>query len=147
MLKIFEMSTKNMERFKIVELKHGKLISLGKLKVKCFDVKHEGHSSAFRIEERDKVVCYSGDSAYCKNLIEACKNADLAILDSTLPEKWKVPAHMTGEDAGKLAQEACVKKLVLTHIAGAYLKYAVYDAQKHYKGPVIIAKDMMKIKL
>jgi ribonuclease BN (tRNA processing enzyme) len=145
MLKIFEMSKKNMERFKIIELKHGKSIHLGKLNVKCFDVKHEGHSLAFRIEEGNKVLCYSGDSSYCKNLIKACKNADIAILDSTLPEKWRVPTHMTGEEAGRLAREAGVKKLVLTHIAKFYFKYAIYDAQKHYRGPIILAKDMMKI--
>ena len=144
LMKIFDISKKNIRRLNLKELKSGDIIKYKNIKIKCFNAEHDGPSLAFRIEADKKVICYSGDSAYCKSILEACKNADLAILESTLP---KLSTHMGGEDAGKTAKEANVKKLILTHIARSYLNNAKKEARRHYKGKVIIAKDMMKLKI
>ena len=57
-----------------------------------------------------------------------------------------VEEHTTGEDVGRLAEAAGVKKVVLTHvIPGKDEPDSPYtDAvKKHYKGPVVVARDLM----
>ena len=55
--------------------------------------------------------------------------------------------HINGEELGKLAQETKIKKLIVTHVANTYLHQVKKDIRKNYKEKVIIAKDLMKIKI
>lgn len=140
---------KYLNKIKIKELSNQNIVKGSYWKVKSFKVKHEKEVNcfAYRIETKKKIVCYSGDSGYCIGLKEACKNSDLAIIEVTAPKEWKITTHLNGEQAGKLANETKVKKLVLTHIASFYLPKVKKDVAQNYKGKIIIAKDLMKIKV
>lgn len=58
--------------------------------------------------------------------------------------------HTTAEDAGRLAQKAGVKTLVLSHFVPAE-DPAITDqmwmdaARTHFRGTVVVAKDLMEI--
>lgn len=140
---------KYVNKIKIKELSNQNIVKGSSWKVKSFEVKHSKSRKcfAYRIETKKKIVCYSGDSGYCTSLKEACKNTDLAIVEANLPESWNIKEHLTGEKVGKLAKEVEIKKLIITHIASFYLPQVKKDVAQNYKGKVIIAKDLMKIKI
>lgn len=107
-------------------------------------------SLAFRLEADGKVFVYSGDSKYCKQLIGLARNADLALFDSASQEEGLgiKGYHMTPQGAGKVAQEAGVKKLVLTHHYDIKsLQKVLKEAKKYFSGKIIVAEDLMKIKI
>lgn len=140
---------KNPFPIKIFELENSKRKFRG-WKIKSQKVQHSSHQSClgFRIESQGKTIVYAGDTEYCDNLIELSKNADLAIFESSYPDQRPGKEHMTSSEAGKAAIEAGVKKLVLTHFYPICEKYDLKkQAQKTYQGPVILAKDLMEIKI
>jgi ribonuclease BN (tRNA processing enzyme) len=119
--------------------------------VTSFIVKHSLNINclAYRLESGKKTLAFSGDTKDCLGLRRACKNADLAVIEASLPKSRPVKGHMNGELTGKVAKEQGVKKLVLTHISPYYLNNfdVKKDARKFYKGPVLIAKDLMRVKI
>ncbi|MCK4552773.1 ribonuclease Z [Candidatus Pacearchaeota archaeon] len=147
MLKTFHIEKhKNLHRIKVNEIKDN--LKIGCFKIKAFKVKHgKINSLSYRIEIKNKSLCYSGDSSYCEGLKHACKNVDLAIIESTAPKTWNLKNHLTGKEAGKIALESNVKNLIITHVANAYLSKVKKDVKKNYKGKVIIAKDLRRIKI
>lgn len=74
---------------------------------------------AFRILEREtgQVLVFTGDTGYFDGLADFAKEANLFLADVYLYEgNENHPAHLTSKEAGQIAQEAAVKKLVLTHV-------------------------------
>lgn len=84
-------------------------------RVTPFEVVHSKRltSLAYRIE-RHGVLAYSGDSEPCDALVEACRGADLALIEATGPQPR--PKHMTDVQARDVARRAGVRRLVLTHL-------------------------------
>ncbi len=101
--------------------------------------------------EKGKKVVYSGDTLPTKNMIKLAEGADLLIHDSTFfsedfseDEGYK---HANFADVLKIAEEAKVKEVILTHISRRYqdmneLKEKIADHKN-----VRIAKDFMKVVL
>ena len=140
---------KNIGRIQIKELSNKDIVMGIDCKIKPFKVKHGGDLNclSYRIESKKKVLFYLGDSAYSEELIKGCQNSDVAILEATLPEKWKSKEHLTGKEAGKLATESNVKNLIITHVANTYLPEVKRDIRKEYRGKFSIAKDLMRINI
>jgi len=112
-------------------------------------VAHNPESIAYRIiSSEGKSVVYSGDTDFNTNLITLAKDADLLICESAFPDQQKVPGHLTPSLAGEIAQQANVRKLVLTHL---YPQCDLTDiraqCRQKYDGPLIIAEDLMKIEI
>jgi len=135
----------------IKELKNLDSIVGNGWELKCYSTSHSRilKSLAYRLESKNKVLAYSGDTKDCLGLRRACNQADLAILEASWPKAMKTKDHLSAEEAGKIAQELGVKKLVLTHMAPYYLENfdVKKEAEKFYNGQVILAKDLMKIKI
>lgn len=105
---------------------------------------------AFRLEADGKAFFYSGDTKYCKQLAGLAKNADLALIDSSgLGEGLGEGGyHITPEGAGKVAQEAGVKKLILTHHYDVKPQEQILkEAREYFSGEIIMARDLMVIKI
>lgn len=137
-------------RVKIREMKPGHAIKEKDCRVTAYPVVHSQRikSVAYRLTDGRKIFAYSGDSADCPGLRKAVKNADLALIETSHPDSlpWM---HLTAPEAGKIAQETGVKKLVLTHASPYYWqKFDLRkEAKKYFKGPVLLAKDLMKIEI
>ena len=96
--------------------------------------------------EKGKKFVYSGDTMPCRNVIKLSEDADLLAHDSTFFEEIEAK-HANVDEVLKLAKEANVKQLVLTHISRRYqdideMKEKIKD-HPHVK----IAKDFMKVVL
>jgi len=97
---------------------------------------------------KNKTLCFCGDgSNQNKNTIIALvKNCDLLIIENGSMKPSKV--HLHPELVGEIANKSKAKKIVVTHLPPeANIKKIKAIISKYYKGQIIIAKDLMKIKI
>jgi ribonuclease Z len=92
------------------------------------------------------------DTGLCENAIALAENSDLLICEATysseLGEKAENYKHMTAKDAALLANNANVKRLIITHISQRYKTSGeVLDDAKSVYENVEVAHDFMKVKL
>ena len=121
---------------------------------------------AYRFDSADRSIVISGDTTPSDNLIRLAQGADVLVHEAMyLPGIDRIVArtpnasglrqhllksHTSAEDAGRIAQEAGVKLLVLSHLVPAD-DPAVTDqhwidaARVHFRGNVIVGKDLMEI--
>jgi len=122
-------------------------VSIGDLRITTLPLEHAPQSVGYRIiSPGGHVVVYSGDTDYCPNIVELAGGADLLLLECSFPEGQKVAGHLTPSLAGRIAQEAGCRRLVLTHF---YPPCDQSDIQKDcrnvFQGEVLLAEDMMTI--
>lgn len=122
-------------------------IQLPPLTIRSAPTEHTPHSLAYRVETSDgKSVVFSGDTDFCEDLIDLAQGADLLISECAAPEGHKIPGHLTPSEAGRIAQNAGVKRLVLTHFYPNCDEHdLITPCSKHYKGPIILAEDFMHL--
>ncbi len=150
MLKIFSLSGRAPKKKVILkELANGDRVRGRGWKLHSFRAEHGIEALSFRLESTGKIFAYSGDTKDCPGLRQACKDADVAVIETSWPEKMKPKTHMSGDATAKLAQESGIKKLVATHIAPYYLSNfdVRADLKKHFTGKIIVAKDLLSIKI
>ena len=93
-----------------------------------------------------------GDTGRTDNLLEACKDADALVIESTyLNEEAEMAhdfAHLTAQQAAELAVNANVKQLILTHISRRYReKDVLKEAQAVYPNAAVARDfDIFQIK-
>lgn len=90
----------------------------------------------------------SGDTRPCASLIEASAGADLLVHESTFSDDEQERAletrHSTAREAGKVAHEAKVRRLVLTHLSSRHdvdFKPLLEQCKQEYSGPCEVAFD------
>ncbi len=138
----------NKLNYKIIvkELKDNSFIKLRDIKIKTKKMKHIGPSIGYRIEHKNKALVYSGDTGYCKSIIDLGKNSDLLILECAFPDKR--PEHLTPAMCGEIATKTKTKKLLLTHFYPECDKVDIIkQCKKEFKGKIIKAKDFLTIQL
>jgi ribonuclease BN (tRNA processing enzyme) len=110
---------------------------------------HIPGSVGFRIELKDgKKIAISGDTDYCKEVVELALGVDLLVLECSFPDRKKVEGHLTPSLAGRIALESNCKRLLLTHFypvckPGDILR----QCQQVFKGDILLGEDLMKIKI
>jgi ribonuclease Z len=98
---------------KIGDLKDGETVEIDGKTVRPDDVVKEVPG---------RKVVYSGDTAKCDNMIENAEGADLLIHEATCMHEMieDRKGHTSALQAGEIAEEAGVERLVLTHISRRY---------------------------
>lgn len=121
--------------------------------VTAFPVNHgDFEAYGFLIEAEGKRVIYSGDTAPSHELIKAAKGADLLIHECSLPDRLKelAPNHSTPGEVGKVAADAEVKTLVITHLYPELLEElgdALRSIRASFSGKIIVPRDTQIITL
>ena len=122
--------------------------SIGRTTIRPCTVLHTPrlHCIGYRIEHGGKALVYSGDSQYCPSLIRLCGDADVAVLDCSFPANRPGPGHMHAGDCGRVAQEAGVTKLILSHFYPIADRYNVKDqVGKEYGGRILMGRDFLTL--
>ena len=107
------------QEFSINQIKDGYHIDIDNMKIRFLKVNHPVETYAMRFDTDEGSLVYTSDTYFFDDLVLFSRNADLLLAEATLLEvdKDKEPlGHMTSKTAAKLAKEANVNKLILTHI-------------------------------
>lgn len=154
----------SIEAFKIetTELVAGDVIAIGDARVRAVPVAHQPvkHAFGFVIAADGHKAAFSGDTAYCPELIAAAKGADVLVHECFLHAEMKpVPGvrtaatidavrsyHTPPEDVGRVAKEADVACLLLNHFVPVrFDRNAALDGVRQtYMGPVVVGEDLMR---
>jgi len=121
---------------------------------------------AYRFDTPDRSIVISGDTTASDDLIQLAKGADVLVheamylpgvdrLAARVPnhpglKQHLLASHTSAEDAGRVAQEAGVKLLVLSHLVpaddpGVTDEMWIAAARVHFRGPVIVGRDLLEI--
>ncbi|MBU4299159.1 MBL fold metallo-hydrolase [Patescibacteria group bacterium] len=102
---------------------------------------HSSPCLGYRFEIDGKKIAYCTDTGICQNFKELARGADLLITECTLKSGQKTPGwpHLTPEQGARIAKEAGVKKLILTHFDSGN-----YKTIKERKEAEKIAKTIFK---
>jgi len=125
-------------------------IRIGRTRVTAGTVRHSRslHCQGYRVAHDGAVFTYSGDSEYCAGLVALCEGADVAVLDCSFPTQRPGANHMHAGDCGRVAREAGVKRLVLSHFYPMAERYdVVAQAGRTFGGRITMARDRMRITL
>jgi ribonuclease BN (tRNA processing enzyme) len=106
------------------------------------------HCVGYRIEYAGRVLAYSGDSQFCPALVDLCRQADTAVLDCSFPSNRPGPGHMHAGDCGRIARDAEIGRLILSHFYPVAEQFDVKrQAGKFFKGKIMTAKDLQVIRI
>lgn len=123
-------------------------IEIGALNVRPFLVPHFKETYALDVEGEKRVVFSSDCGFECKPVItEVASDSDLLVCEATLQARDDLlqKGHLTAEQAGEIAAEAGVKRLMLTHIWSSLdPQISKKQAENYFPGEVIIAEENRK---
>jgi ribonuclease Z len=75
-------------------------------------------------ERKGRQIVYSGDTRPCTSMVDFARGVDVLIHEATFQEALRERAvetcHSTAQDAAKIAKDAGVDNLILTHISTRY---------------------------
>jgi ribonuclease BN (tRNA processing enzyme) len=98
---------------------------------------------AYRVQTRDVSVVFSSDqNATDPKFVEFAKGANVLIMHLAVAPGADVPLHATPAVVGRIAQEAGVGKLILSHFGLFNIDEAIAALRKYYSGPLIVGADL-----
>jgi ribonuclease BN (tRNA processing enzyme) len=123
------------------------------------------HSFAFRFDTADRSIVISGDTTYSENVVKLARGADVLVHEVVSREFWERPdapqppsvvkhilaSHTDAADAGRVAAEAGVKTLVLSHFVPTEGPSAPSDEQwlaaagRHFTGTIVVGRDLLEL--
>jgi ribonuclease BN (tRNA processing enzyme) len=132
--------------FRIEEYKADDTVKVGDLEMWFQEVPHFTTTFAicFSSLNGGGRLIYGADCRPGDEIVKIAKDADLFIVEATLPrpERTGVRGHLTPAEAGEHAKKAGVRQVVLTHISDELDElWARDEATKTYGGPVSIARE------
>ena len=134
------------------EVEQGNVYDDGLVRVTAFVVDHGPVKPAFgyRVEYAGHSLVISGDTKFCPNLIDFANGAD-CLIHVAWTADWKNPTPpsmrsiASAEDAGRVFATVKPKLGVIYHYKD---EEGLWDAvHKEYKGPFVIARDLIVIDL
>lgn len=110
---------------------------------------HKPESRAYRFQDAaGRGMVYTGDTDWCEELVPFSKGVELMICESAMPDELKVPGHLTPGLAGRIAGQAYVNVLLLTHLYPECEKTNIKaQCRKTFGGSVMVARDLMTFKI
>jgi ribonuclease BN (tRNA processing enzyme) len=134
------------QAFELEEYAAGDTVEVGPLRFSFSPVPHFVEAFGVTVSSRDGGgrFVYGADSRPAAELVELARDADLFLVEATLPrpERSGVRGHLTAEEAGTHGREAGARRLVLTHISDELDQdEARRRAQEAFGGPVEVARE------
>jgi ribonuclease BN (tRNA processing enzyme) len=147
----------------------GVVLQTPDVKVTAFRTPHPPivDNFAYKFETPDGTIVFSSDTNYNPKLAEFARGADVLVHEAIyLPwvdrlvtrvkngatlKKHLLDSHTAAEDVGRIAEAANVKVLVMSHLVPGEPDVTdeqwSSEAKKHFNGRIIVARDLMELKL
>jgi ribonuclease BN (tRNA processing enzyme) len=121
---------------------------------------------AIRQPEGERVIVFSGDTAFIPEMVGFARDADILVHEAmylpgvdrlvqktpnaTRLREHLMASHTLAQDVGRIASDAGVKHLILNHLVPADDPQTTEDhwraeVAKAYAGPVIVARDGLRV--
>lgn len=125
------------------------MLTIGNAHIEVAPMKHVIPTVGYRIEANGKTLCYTGDAAYSPELVKLAKNVDVLLTECSATNEQETEVHMRPKDIARVAQEAKVKTVVLTHYPTepATRKALADQVRAECKTTVIAGSDSQVIEL
>ena len=121
-------------------------VALGELRVQALPIRHTAQSLGYRFIEGGSSIAFSGDADECDELVELARGTEVFVCEASTPDGQKLEGHLTPELAGRHAERAGARTLVLTHF---YPECEGHDlaaaAQRAFRGRVVLARDLLAL--
>jgi ribonuclease BN (tRNA processing enzyme) len=107
---------------------------------------HRPESIAYRLDGENGSFVYTGDTEYSESVVDLARGADTLLVECSMPDDAPVPGHLTPSGAARMAREAAVNRVILTHlyppVDDGRLPAAV---EKTFDGEVHVAHDGLRL--
>jgi len=112
--------------------------------VTAFGIPHgDMPTLAFRVQTRGKSIVFSSDQTGTDPaFVKFAKGADILIMHLTIGAGQKNPFHAAPDVVGRIAQQASIKRLIVSHFGPMDLDGAIAELKKFYTGPLTIGADL-----
>jgi ribonuclease Z len=157
-------STRALE-LEVTEFEEGAVWDEGGTRVSAVAVRHQPvkYAYGFVFEGEGRRLVFSGDTAYCPELIAAGRGADVLVHECFIHREMKiVPGvrteegtaavasyHTLSHEVGRVATEMQARCLVLNHFVPVNFDRATLlaEVRRDYRGPIVIGEDLMRLDL
>lgn len=104
--------------FEFLEHIDGQIRQIGPWEITSQRVVHPVPAFAVRVTAAGRTLVYSGDTGPSEQLVDFVRGADVFLCEASFIDCEDNPPalHLTGADAGRLATQADVPRLLVTHI-------------------------------
>lgn len=120
----------------------------GEFRVTSSPTGHTAAGLAYCFEIEGQRIVYSGDTPFSPAVEELARDADLLLLECSFPEGQAVKGHLTPSEAGRLAQRARARWLVLLHFYPETLASDIAGpVRREFSGTLTLAVDRLEITL
>lgn len=107
---------------------------------------HRPESIAYRLDAEDGSFVYTGDTGYSASVVELARGAHTLLIECNSPESNPVPGHLTPSGAARMAREAGVERVVLTHLSPAVdTPSLTSEVRRAFDGEVVVAGDGLRL--
>ena len=114
-------------------------------------------SLAYRVDSDEGGVVFAGDTGPCESIVALSRGADVLVVNcwdhqESMEENGEAPGQTGTLDAARMALEAGVGKLILTH-TGPHLcapgsrEKGIADIARIYTGEIVFGDELMRIPL
>jgi ribonuclease BN (tRNA processing enzyme) len=123
-------------------------IDLAGYRLSWAPAEHRRESIAYKLDAGSSAFVYTGDTEYSESVVELARGADTLLIECSFPDDAPVPGHLTPSDVARIASEAGVRRVVLTHIYPAADELdLVTEVGRDYAGEVVVAEDGLELKV
>ena len=134
------------------EVTAGRVLESENYTISSAPTEHGILSFAYRIDSKEGTVVVSGDTRPCKSVIDLAEGADLLIHECSFPDDMlefaRQTYHSIPSEVGDVANQAGVKKVVLTHLfppCKGRETEIVKSVSTKFAGEVILSHDLLEI--
>jgi ribonuclease BN (tRNA processing enzyme) len=123
-------------------------IELAGCRLSWAPAEHRRESVAYRLDAEGGAFVYTGDTEYSRSVVELARGADTLLIECSFPDDAPVPGHLTPSGVARIASEAGVGRVVLTHIYPAADELdLVSEVRMGYEGEILVAEDGLKLSI
>ena len=127
----------------LVDVVAGSAVAIGDVSIRFGRAVHPVPAVVTRFDTPHGSIVYSGDTGPGSDLAELAKGVDVLLCEATIAGERSAqtyPYHLTAGEAGRVAAEAGVSQLIVTHLAsGVDSDRALEEASKEFHGPISLA--------
>lgn len=111
-----------------------------------------GYRLTLRAGGREVLAAYTGDTEECPQAVALARDAELLVAECSVADGLRVPGHLTPRAVGRLAAEAAVSRLVVTHFYASVLALGWAEVERriretYVQGPLDMGGDGLELEL